>query len=317
MSVFTPVSESTLAHWLKNYAIGQLVSFEGIAAGVQNSNFFVTTTLGRYVLTLFEQIPRAQLPYYLHLMAHLARHGLPVPAPIANRDNEYLATLSDRPAVLVSRLSGHSITQPTHAHCKRIGAMLAGLHLAGLSYGRKQDNLRGASWRAQTALALAPLLPADERALLEDEMRAQHAHDWQALPQGAIHADLFRDNVLWQDGWISGVIDFYFAGYDTLLLDVAITLNDWCSQPDGQLDLAASQTFLEAYANERAFTPAEQALWPMVLRAAALRFWLSRAQDAYSPRQGEMVLIKDPTEFRQQLLARRAFAPTLPTSSNP
>ena len=164
MSVFTPVPESVLADWLKDYAIGRLVELKGISAGVQNSNFFVTTTLGRYVLTLFEGMSRAELPYYLHLMAHLARHGLPVPGPIANRYNEYLGTLQERPAALVVRLSGSSEMAPGLPHCEKVGAMLAGLHLAGQSYGRRQENPRGAAWRAATAQVVRPFLPADEQA---------------------------------------------------------------------------------------------------------------------------------------------------------
>ncbi|MBR0566488.1 homoserine kinase [Azoarcus sp. L1K30] len=312
MSVFTPVSEAVLSQWLQNYAIGRLTELKGISAGVQNSNFFVTTTLGRYVLTLFEGIGRAELPYYLHLMAHLARHGLPVPAPIANRDNEYLGTLEDKPAALVVRLSGASVMAPDDAHCMRVGAMLAGLHLAGQSYGRRQPNPRGQEWRQATALRVLPHLPAIERELLEREMQYQAGIDTALLPAGAIHADLFRDNVLWDGGIIGGVIDFYFAGHDTLLFDVAVTLNDWCSHEDGALDAVRCRAFLDAYHAERPFTPHERACWPAMLRAAALRFWLSRAEDFHLPREGEMVLVKNPDEYRDILRQRIAFAPSLP-----
>ncbi|ATE62272.1 homoserine kinase [Thauera sinica] len=317
MSVFTPVPESVLADWLTHYAIGRLVELKGISAGVQNSNFFVTTTLGRYVLTLFEDTPRAELPYYLHLMAHLARHGLPVPAPIANRDNEYLGTLQDRPAVLVVRLSGDSIMSPGTTHCARIGAMLAGLHLAGQSYGRRQENPRGAAWRAATAQAVRSFLPAGEQALLDAEVAFQASVDTAALPAGAIHADLFRDNVLWDvddtgDAHVGGVIDFYFAGYDALLFDVAVTVNDWCAAPDGTLDAARCAALLEAYHAERPFTDAERAAWPAMLRAAAFRFWMSRAADFHLPRPGEMVLVKNPDEYRDILRLRAAGVPPLP-----
>jgi homoserine kinase type II len=192
MSVFTSVSAETLSGWLRRYAIGRLVEFQGISAGVQNSNFFVTTSLGRYVLTLFETIPRAELPFYLHLMAHLARHGLPVPAPIADRDNEYLGTVSEKPAALVMRLSGRSEMAPSASHCSRVGAMLAGLHLAGLSYGRRQENPRGAAWRSRTAALVLPFLPADEQALLKAELDFQSGMNYAELPNGVIHADLFR-----------------------------------------------------------------------------------------------------------------------------
>lgn len=312
MSVFTPLALERLAPWLTRYAVGRGVDLRGIEAGVQNSNFFLTTTLGRYVLTLFESMPRAELPFYLHLMAHLARHGLPVPAPIADRDNEYLGTLADRPAVLVTRLSGASDMAPDVARCERVGAMLAGLHLAGLSYGRRQANPRGAAWRTVTAERMLPYLSADEQALLRAEMAFQQGLDLAALPQGVIHADLFRDNVLWDGEHIGGVIDFYFAGVDALLFDVAVTVNDWCSTPDGQLDSALSAALLAAYHAERPFADCERGAWPGVLRAAALRFWLSRAADFHLPLEGEMVMVKDPGQYRDMLRLRIAAASRLP-----
>ncbi|GAA5173580.1 homoserine kinase [Niveibacterium umoris] len=295
-----------MREWLVGYAVGRLTELRGIEAGVQNSNFFVTTTLGRYVLTLFESVPRAELPYYLHLMAHLARHGLPVPAPIATRDNDYLGTLAGRPAVMVARLAGRSVETPTVAQCERLGAMLAGLHLAGMSYGRRQENPRGPAWRETTAATVLPHLDADDRALLEAELHVQRALDAVDLPQGTIHADLFRDNVLWDGEHVGGVIDFYFACTDALLLDVAVTLNDWCGGPDGALDPQRANAFLLAYHADRPFTRAEREAWPTMLRRAALRFWLSRLEDFHRPREGEMVLVKNPAEFRAILRARIA-----------
>ena len=312
MSVFTPVTDADLAAWLRNYAIGRLDSLQDISAGVQNSNVFVTTSLGRYVLTLFETMPRAEQPFYLHLMAHLARHGLPVPAPIANRDNEYLGSLSGKPAVLVTRLAGRSEMAPDVAHCARIGAMLAGLHLAGMSFGRKQANPRDAGWRQDCAARVRPHLPADEQSELDAELAFQAGFDIKALPQGVIHADLFRDNVLWDGNFVGGVIDFYFAGFDALLFDVAVTVNDWCAGADGELDAARTSALLASYAESRPFTAAERAAWPAMLRAAALRFWLSRLEDFHLPRAGEMVLVKDPGEYRR-ILKLRADSPALPS----
>lgn len=319
MSVFTTVTHDDLAHWLEDYAVGRLVSFEGIAEGVQNSNFFVTTTLGRYVLTLFEAIPRSDLPYYLYLTVHLSHHGLPVPAPVANRFNEYLGTLSGRPAALVRRLAGRWIPEPTPEHCTRMGAMLAGLHRAGLSYGRRQPNPRGAQWRAEAGRQLLPLLEAEhpeDAALLREELlwQADAAADQEdgELPQGVIHADLFRDNVLWDGEYIGGVIDFYFAGHDALLFDLAVTVNDWCTMPDRSLDPQRSAALLEAYAAERSFSEAERRAWPGMLRAAALRFWLSRLEDLHRPRAGELVQVKDPDEYRDILRQRIAASPALP-----
>ena len=312
MSVFTPVTDAALSEWLANYAIGRLVELRGISAGVQNSNFFVTTSLGRYVLTLFETMPRSELPFYLHLMAHLARHGLPVPAPIADLDNEYLGTLSGKPAVLVRCLTGVSDMAPGTARCGRLGTMLAGLHLAGQRFGRHQAHPRGAAWRALTAQAVRPYLPADEQDMLDDELAFQARVDCAALPEGVIHADLFRDNVLWDGEDIGGVIDFYFAGNDALLFDVAVSVNDWCCDDGGRLDDSRTHALLAGYHAERPFTESEQAAWPAMLRAAALRFWLSRAEDFHLPRDGEMVLVKDPNEYRDQLRLRIAAGDTLP-----
>ncbi len=315
MSVFTPVTAESLSDWLGGYAIGRLVEHQGISAGVQNTNFFVTTTLGRYVLTLFESIPRAELPYYLYLMAHLAHHGLPVPAPVADRNNEYLGTLSDKPAALVARLSGRSVMEPTAQHCAKVGAMLAGLHLAGQSYGRRQENPRGAHWRTRTAARVRPHLDASGRELLDAELAFQAQQRYEALPRGAIHADLFRDNVLWDGDYIGGVIDFYFAGNDALLFDVAVTANDWCTEPDGTFDPVRSQALLAAYHAERPFTRAELDAWQPMLRAAALRFWLSRAEDFHLPKPGEMVLVKNPDEYRDILRLRIAHGCPMPPGS--
>ncbi|WP_341676036.1 homoserine kinase [Niveibacterium sp. SC-1] len=313
MSVFTPVSDAAMSDWLAGFAVGRLVSLKGIEAGVQNSNFFVTTGLGRYVLTLFESVPRADLPFYLNLMAHLARHGLPVPAPIADRSNEYLGSLSGKPAALVSRLAGSSVADPDAAQCARVGAMLAGLHLAGQSYGRKQENPRGAAWRAAAAAAVMPHLPVADAALLQEELAAQAALDALPLPTGVIHADLFRDNVLWDGEHIGGVLDFYFACHDTLLFDLAVTVNDWCANPDGGLDPARYAALVAAYHLDRPLEEAELAAWPLMLRRAALRFWLSRLEDFHLPRAGELVTVKDPAEFRAILLSRRTGVAPLPS----
>lgn len=314
MSVFTTVSEADLRQWLTGFAVGRLVDARGIEAGVQNSNYFLTTTLGRYVLTLFESVPRVELPFYLNLMAHLARHGLPVPAPIANRDNEYLATLAGRPAVMVTRLAGRSEMAPSADHCAQLGAMLAGLHLAGTSYGRRQDNPRGAAWREATAAGVRGFLPVEEQALLDAALDAARTLDALALPRGVIHADLFRDNVLWEEGRIGGVLDFYFACTDVLLLDVAIAVNDWCATADGALDPARSAALLDAYHADRPFVAAERDAWPLMLQRAALRFWLSRLLDFHCRRAGSLVTVKDPAAFRDILRqrGRAEAAPPLP-----
>ena len=316
MSVFTPVSFEQLSGWLKNYSIGSLAGLTGIAAGIENTNYFVATSHGRYVLTLFEKLTRAELPFYIHLMAHLSRHGIPCPAPIADRDNEYLGTLNGKPAAIVTRLSGASVVEASAEHCAAVGEMMAAMHVAGLSYGRRLENPRGPRWWRETAPQVAPHLDAADQALLKEELRFQALYHLADLPRGVIHADLFRDNVLFEDGddspRIGGIVDFYFAGNDVLLFDVAVAANDWCIDAAGELDAARTQALLRAYHAVRPFTPLERGAWPVMQRGASLRFWLSRLQDYHVPRPGQLTHAKDPNEFRDILKLRVAAASRLP-----
>jgi homoserine kinase type II len=313
MSVFTTVTPEQLSQWLRRYAIGELSDMQGIAAGIENTNYFVTTTGGRYVLTLFERLPQEELPFYLDLMSHLARHGIPCPAPIADRDNALFGVLNGKPAALVTRLSGAPILTPAVHHCALIGGTLAHMHVAARSFIGQLDNPRGPAWWQATAPRVMPFLNAAQQALLSSELQQQAAMPTHALPRGAIHADLFRDNALW-DGHpgleaLSGIIDFYFAGVDTLLFDVAVTVNDWCTDGAGVIDAPRQAALLDAYRKVRDFTDEELAAWPMTLRAAALRFWLSRLYDFHLPRAGELTHAHDPEHFRRILELRRSVAP--------
>ena len=309
MSVYTPVSEAELDEWLRNYSVGRLQALEPIKAGIENSNFFVTTTQGRYVLTLFERLPAAELPFYLDLMAHLARHGIPSPAPIADLADQYLQRLNGKPAALVTRLPGSSLERPGVAECGELGALLARMHLAGRSYPAYLENPRGAKWWRLAAMDLKPFLGSEESTLLESELAFQGQHRFADLPRGPVHADLFRDNALFENARISGVIDFYFAGVDCLLYDVAVCANDWCladPRSDPALEPARMRALLAAYEAVRPLMPAERAAWPVMLRAAALRFWLSRLHDFHLPRPGMLVHAHDPEHFRKILECRRA-----------
>ena len=303
MSVFTPVSEADLAQWLRNYSLGELRVCEPIEAGIENTNYFVTTTQGRYVLTLFERLPAEELPFYLQLMAHLARHGIPCPAPIADLSDRYLGVLNGKPAALVTRLPGRSLQDPHPAHCAELGALLARMHLAGRSYSAFLENPRGPKWWRLAARDVAPFLDDAKRKLLEAELAFQAEQRFPDLPRGPVHADLFRDNTLWEDGRISGVVDFYFAGVDCFLYDVAVCANDWCLDGAG-LQAERLRAFLGAYNAVRPFTAHERAAWLVMLRAAALRFWLSRLYDLYLPRPGMLVHAHDPEHFRRILEAR-------------
>ncbi len=301
MSVFTTVTEAELTAWLADYSLGQLQDLQGIASGIENTNYFVTTSNGRFVLTLFEKLTADELPFYLNLMAHLARHGIPCPSPVANRHNQFLGELNGKPACIATRLSGKSTTAPSGEQCAAIGAMLAQMHIAGQSFSQLMPNPRGASWRAATAPMVKPYLDAEQTTLLDSEI-ALHAQQSPArLPQGVIHADLFRDNVLLEENRVGGLIDFYFACTDALLYDVAITVNDWCMNADGKLDETRAQTFLRAYHAVRPLQDAEREAWPSMLRLAALRFWLSRLYDMHMPREGELVNAHDPRHFERVL----------------
>ncbi len=301
MSVFTQVTSDELAAWLRHYSVGHLTGMRGIAAGIENTNYFVTTTQARYVLTLFEKLQPHELPFYLDLMAHLSSHGLPCPRPIANLDNAFLGELNGKPAALVTCLTGAPEMSPTAAHCARVGEVLADLHLAGRSYKGHLDNLRGPAWWTATMPELLPFLDDANRAMLADEVAFQAHQCNDDLPRGVVHVDLFRDNVLFDGDTIRGVIDFYFACIDTFLYDVAITVNDWCMTDDCVLDPVRTRALLDAYRETRAFTPAERDAWPAMLRAGALRFWVSRLYDFHLPRPGVLTHAHDPSWFERIL----------------
>lgn len=301
MSVFTPVSRDELAAWLKHYSLGSLVDFQGIASGIENTNYFVTTSHGRYVLTLFEKLGPGELPYFINLLVHLAAHGIPCPRPVADLDNRFLGTLNGKPACLATRLEGASPETPDAEQCAQIGELLADLHLAGRSYPARMADPRGPAWRRQTAARLLPVLPEGEAILLTAELEYQEAQDFAGLPSGPIHADLFRDNTLFEESRLSGAIDFYLACDGYWAYDLAVAANDWCVLPGGRLDAPRLAAMAEAYRRIRPFTDVERAAWPTLLRAAALRFWLSRLYDAYFPRPGELTYAKDPGHFRRIL----------------
>jgi homoserine kinase type II len=307
LSVYTPVSQVELAGWLRNYSVGQLASCEPIESGIENTNYFVTTTQGRYVLTLFERLPAQELPFYLHLMAHLARHGIPCPAPIADLSDQYLGALKGKPAALVTRLPGRSLENPGAAHCEELGALLGRMHLAGRSYSAYLENPRGPKWWRLAAREVMGFLKKPQQELLESELVFQSEQRFPDLPRGPVHADLFRDNALWDHTRLSGVIDFYFAGVDCLLYDIAVCANDWCLRKNYALDEARARALLSSYHSVRPFTALERAAWQVMLRAAALRFWLSRLYDLHLPRPGMLVHAHDPEHFRCILESRVAL----------
>ena len=310
MSVFTKISHAELKDFLGQYPVGDLLGFQGIGEGVENTNYYVDTADSRWVLTLFERLDYNDLPFFLGLMEHLAQRGIVCPMPLRARDGRNLLQLQNKPAALVQRLMGQSVLFPSVAQCAEVGAMLGEMHGAGLSYAGRARNGRGAGWRLQTAEKMLKVADAPTAAMIRDELAAQAALDLARLPQGVIHADLFRDNVLFVDQRLSGVIDFYFACVDALLYDLAVTLNDWCFNPDGSVDPARWSAMAQAYCQRRAPDAAERKAWPLVLRAAAFRFWLSRLHDWTFPREGDVVHVKDPAEYRRILEWHRTQLPS-------
>jgi homoserine kinase type II len=315
MAVFTAVSEDEASALLRALKLGELASLRGIQSGIENTNYFVTArdVLGEreFVLTLFERLDFAQLPFYLHLMKHLAQHGIPVPDPAADANGDILHTGGGKPAALVNKLEGKHELAPGPEHCAQVGAMLARMHLAGRDYNRHQPNLRGLAWWNETVPVVLPFVTEAQAALLRSELAFQNhiaaSSAYRALPRGPVHADLFRDNTMFEGGKLTGFFDFYFAGVDAWLFDLAVCLNDWAIDlPTGVHDADRASAFVQAYAAVRPLSAAERQLLPAMLRAGALRFWISRLWDFHLPREASMLKAHDPSHFERVLRQRVA-----------
>jgi len=304
MSVYTIIEENELKSFLLNYNVGELDSFQGISDGIENTNYFVNTSKGRFVLTIFEQHSFEEMQYYLNLMHHLSDHGVPSANPVADKKGLYLSEFKGKPIALVERLNGGSITAATVDHCQQLGTAMGKMHSAGLSYGARQENPRGPTWCQHTAHQVMDKLSEDEQTVLDKEIHYQKEKRHADLPRGVIHADLFRDNALWDAENFSGIIDFYYSCDDVLLYDLAVTANDWCTNEDFTLNKEKVTALLSHYDSFRPLTNNEQQYWPAMLRAGALRFWLSRLYDKHFPRDGELVHTKNPDEFKAILADR-------------
>ncbi len=316
MAVYTEVRFDEADALFQRLGLGALTGLQGIRSGIENTNYYATTARGQWVLTLFERLCAEQLPYYLQLMQHLAERGIPVPAPQPGADGQLVHAVADKPAAVVTRLPGSHRLLPDARHCTQVGHMLARMHAAGLAFSGHQPHLRGLAWWTQTAPMVLPHLTAEQAALLDEELAFQQhlaaSPAGLALPRGPIHADLFRDNVMFDDtaggDRLCGFFDFYFAGTDTLLFDIAVCLNDWCADAhSGQFDEARAAAFVAAYHHTRPLAAGEVRALPALLRAAALRFWISRLWDWHLPRSAALLQPKDPTHFERVLRARIAL----------
>ena len=310
MAVYTPITAQQAQTLLDDLALGQLIRLQGIQGGIENTNYFVDSERGSFVLTLFERLTHAQLPFYLELMRHLAEKGVAVPAPHANAAGQILHTVAGKPAALVDKLAGASQLKPQAVHCAAIGRALAQLQVAGADFPLQQPNLRGLQWIAQTVPVVQPYLNLEQTQLIQTELAAQQtlaaSSAYASLPSGAVHADLFRDNALFVGEQLTGIFDFYFAGTDTYAFDMAVCLNDWCIDlSTGQDDAQRVAAFVQAYEAVRPLTAAERELLPAMRRLGALRFWTSRLWDFYLPREAEVLQAHDPKHFERVLLALR------------
>ena len=309
MAVYTQVSESQTQPLLEALELGELLALEAIKGGIENTNYFLTTSKGQFVLTLFERLSKEQLPFYLQLMKHLARKGIAVPEPLTDSAGAILFSLNDKPTAVVSRLAGKSELAPSTRHCEMVGEMLARMHLAGADFALEQPNLRGLSWWNETVPQVLPHLTQEQGSLLLSELAFQNhlttLSSFTALPKGPVHADLFRDNVMFDGQELSGFCDFYFAGIDTWLFDLSVCLNEWCINLDsGEWNKELLSAFLNAYQSVRPLQRSERHLINASLRAAAFRFWLSRLWDFHLPRKASLLQPHDPTHFERVLLQR-------------
>ncbi len=309
MAVYTEVSLDEAAAFVRQFDLGELQSLHACKGGIENTNYFATTQRGEYVLTLFERLTFEQLPFYLELMQHLARKGIAAPNPEPDSSGAILHRLKAKPTAIVNKLQGSSELNPDAAHCAKTGAMLARMHLAGLDFKKYQPNLRGLSWWNQTVPTVLAHATAGQRSLLLAELAYQNhmaaSSHYTALPVGPIHGDLFRDNVMFHHGELTGFFDFYFAGCDVLLFDICVCLNDWCIDlATGQHDAKKAAAFLAAYESVRPLRAQERMLLPAMARAAALRFWISRLWDFYLPREAAVLKAHDPTHFERVLTER-------------
>ena len=310
MAVYTEIADDELRAFLADYDVGAVLSCKGIAEGVENSNYLIVTERGPFILTLYEKRTReSDLPYFLELMEHVSRRGIACPVPVHARDSKALRRLAGRPAVIVTFLTGMWPRRITPLHCEGLGRALGRFHAAGSDFAMERANdLSCAGWRALFE-RIDPAAADAVRAGLADEIAGELdfiEKAWpQHLPRGTIHADLFPDNVFFENDQLTGIIDFYFACTDWLAYDLAVCLNAWCFEPDGSFVPVRGRALIQAYEDIRPLEPAEAAALPLLARGAALRFLLTRLYDWLNQPPGALVKKKDPLEYSRKLAFHR------------
>jgi homoserine kinase type II len=306
MSVYTSVDSEQLEGFLRRYDIGEARAFTPVAAGVTNSNYMLDTDQGRYVLTLYEHHSDDELDYMLRLQRHLAGRGVRCSQPVGDRRGDFFSSLNQRPAAVITRIAGEVQNPPSPQQCALIGAELARFHLAGADFDHVRANPRGIDWMVAVRDMLADYLGDADQQAIEATLRAAQNFDLEALPRGAIHADLFHDNALFNGAELGGILDFDYACTDAFAFDIAVLLNDWCIDPLYGLVAKRVDAVLVAYRQHRELATMEIEALPLMLRLAALRFWLSRLYDKVFPLAGELTYIKCPDAFRDMHRLRSA-----------
>ena len=307
MAVYTSINSSDLNDWIEKFNFKDLVNFKGISSGVTNSNYLIQMVHSNYILTIFEHNNIEELPFYIDLMTYLAKENFLCPRPIENKNGQALGLLKEKPALMVSFLDGKEKAIRSPKSCYLVGQYLAKLHLTANNFPQLNKNTRGLDWVSDMYLNLKKYLSLENQGILELEINYHKEMDKVELPEGIIHGDLFKDNVLFLNDKVSGFIDFYYACNEKFIYDIAIAINDWCIDQDGQINKSMFLEFIKGYRSERKLTDNEQEYLNVALRLAALRFWLSRLEDFYNAKEGKITSIKDPKNFKDILLDRQAM----------
>jgi|TARA_B110000014_G_C20120674_1_gene593735 homoserine kinase type II len=307
MAVYTNITLNDLIDWNKEFNLPEIVDFNGISSGVTNSNYLIYMPDSKYILTIFEHNTVEELPFYVNLMTYLTRKSFLCPTPIENKKGHSLALLKDKPALMVSFLKGKEKKVGDSKSCFLVGKYLAKLHLITKNFSQSNKNTRDLNWMTNKYLDIKKYLSNEEKKIIESEINYHKGIDKVELPEGIIHGDLFKDNVLFLNDNISGFIDFYYACNENFIYDIAIAVNDWCIDNDGKINTLKCTEFTKGYQSERKFTDNEYKYFNSALRLSALRFWLSRLEDSYDAKEGELTNIKDPNHFKNILLDRQTM----------